>query len=289
MKISMIMGTLNRKKLMERAVESILSQSHGDFEIIIIDQSDETNNDIASKDERIRYIHIEEKGLSLARNIGINMASGDVIGLMDDDATYEENVLEIVSKVFEKDDGIGLVCGQIIDINGIIGQVQGDDSIKWLNQINFFRFCISPALFIRKQAINGITFDENLGVGRYLGSAEESDIVLQIMYREMKVLYVPSLHIYHPKQDSRNDIRKINLDKHKSYCRGFGAFCAKHIFKYHNAYVILLYSYSMIRTFGGYCLALFKKNHYMKMFYSETLKSRKEGFNIYRNKLREKR
>lgn len=288
MKISMIMGTLNRKELMERAVDSILSQSHTDFEIIIVDQSDETNEDIALKDNRIKYIHINERGLSLARNIGIKMASGDIIGLMDDDAVYEQNVLEIVSKIFRKDNKIGFVSGQIINIENM-GKEQDMVPSKVLNQVNFFRFCLSAALFIKKDTIRDLCFDEDLGIGRYLGSAEESDMVLQIMYKKMKGIYFPNIHVYHAMQNGRADILKIDLNKHKSYCRGYGAFCAKHIYKYRNLNVVLLYSYSMIRTFGGYCLSFFNRDSYLMMFYMATLKSRKEGFNIYCKKLKEQK
>ena len=287
MKISMIMGTLNRRNLMERAIESILVQSHADFEIVIVDQSDETNEDIALWDDRIKYTHINERGLSLARNIGLKMASGDIIGLMDDDAVYEQNVLEIVSKLFDANNKIGIVCGQIIDFNNLDEVLDGHP--KLLNQINFFKYCISPSMFIRKQTISEINFDEVLGVGRYLGSAEESDMVLQIMYKKMKGVYAPNIHVYHAMQNGRADIPKIDLNKHRSYCRGYGAFCAKHIYKYKNFNIIWLYSYSMIRTFGGYCLSILKKDSYLKMFYMETLKSRKEGFGIYRNKLKVKK
>ena len=285
MKISMIMGTLNRKELMERAVESILAQSYTDFEIIIVDQSDEINEEIALRDDRIIYKHINEKGLSLARNIGLKMASGDIVGLMDDDAVYEKSALMIVSKIFNQGNNIGFVSGQIIDFRN--ESVKSDKSHKVLSQINFFKYCISPAMFLRTAAIKGLLFDEELGVGRYLGSAEESDFVLQIMYRNSKGVYVPEIHVHHPRQNNKSDIFRIELNKHKSYCRGYGAFCAKHIYKYKNINIALLYSYSMIRTFGGYCLSFFKKDSYLKMFYMETLRSRKEGFEIYHKKLKE--
>lgn len=286
MKISMVMGTLNRRELMERAVESILAQTHADFEIIIVDQSDESNEDIEKKDDRIKYLHINERGLSLARNIGIRMASGEIIGLMDDDAVYDCNILGMASAIFEEDDKLGFISGQIIDINNI-GKEQKSAPQRILNRISFFKYCLSAALFIRKQAINGLFFDEDLGIGRYLGSAEESDLVLQIMYRKMKGMYVPNLHVYHAMQNGRADIPKIDLNKHKSYCRGYGAFCAKHIYKYKNVNVVLLYSYAMIRTFCGYCLSYIKRDSYLRMFYMETLKSRKEGYGIYRNKVKE--
>ena len=259
MKISMVMGTLNRKELMERAVESILAQSYTDFEIIIVDQSEEINEDVEKKDARIKYVHISEKGLSLARNIGLKMASGDIIGLMDDDAVYEHSILGDVSEIFSENDKIGFISGQIIDINNM-GKEQKSAPQRALNQINFFRHCLSAALFIRKQTISGLFFDEDLGIGRYLGSAEESDIVLQIMYKKMKGVYVPNIHVYHPRQNGRADISKIDINKHKSYCRGYGAFCAKHIYKYKNLNVVLLYFYSMVRTFGGYCLAFIATN-----------------------------
>lgn len=278
MKISLIMGTLNRKELMLRAVESVLSQAHQDFEIIIVDQSDDVYNEIELLDQRIKYIHICDRGLSLARNIGIKNATGDIVGLMDDDAVYDDDALEIVNDIFENDKETCLVSGIIVDPkyrNDYVKEAR-QEKIRWNN---FMKTCMSAAMFVNINFFNQYQFDEELGVGCYLGSAEESDIVARILELRMKAVYCTEVVIYHDRIDGKKD---IEIEKHKSYCRGFGAFFAKHIYRYSNKILRWIYIKAMLRTFGGLCLSMIRGNSFLKNLYKTTLNSRKEGFRIYK-------
>lgn len=77
---SLIIGTLNRVESIKSCLESIYNQTIDDYEIIIVDQSndDETENYIKSLcSDKIKYLHVSYKGLSKARNQALKMASGD--------------------------------------------------------------------------------------------------------------------------------------------------------------------------------------------------------------------
>src|SRR3989344_3645191 len=88
-KVSVIIPTHNRPELLKRAVNSVLSQTYTDLEIVVVDdglekRADETVNNF--DDSRLKYIqHSEEKGGSVARNTGIKSASGEFIAFLDDD------------------------------------------------------------------------------------------------------------------------------------------------------------------------------------------------------------
>lgn len=86
-KFSLLIATLNRPKILQTCVKGLLNQTYDNYEIIIIDQSDKEfrNDSIAEIDNRITYIHIDEKGLSHARNIGLQCVTGDYVCLIDDD------------------------------------------------------------------------------------------------------------------------------------------------------------------------------------------------------------
>lgn len=91
--VSVVVPTFNRPELVIRALRSVLRQTYGNLEVIVVDDAsrDETRRAIASiADSRIRYLrHDQNRGGSAARNTGIRAASGDFIAFLDDDDEWE--------------------------------------------------------------------------------------------------------------------------------------------------------------------------------------------------------
>ena len=278
MKISLIMGTLNREELAVRAIKSVLSQTYTDWEIIVVDQSKESyTSSILVENEKVIHIKCDKKGLSRARNTGIKMARGEIIGLMDDDAVYCNNALSKVNSIFESEPGLMMLAGRIIDFNT---EPNNYGVKKYISFSNFMNgICVSPSIFIRKKFFENEEFDENLGVGCYLGSAEESDVVARILEKNYKAQYDDSVIVYHHTKESKQD---LDITKHASYCRGFGAFCAKHFIKYKNRRIMTLYLMRMFRTRVGLILARIKRDKRSVEIYETSLASRKEGFALYK-------
>ncbi len=284
MKISMLMATLNRRSLMLTAIDSILKQTYQDFEIIVIDQSDEDNSDILNNDKRIKYVHITQKGLSHARNVGLDLVEGDIVGLMDDDALYSENVLENINQLFENDKSLGLVAGAVVDINTNKISLRGmGDKQKKIKKSNIFKCCISPSMFIKSDILLKIRFDENFGIGCFWGSAEETDVALKVLYNNYKAVFCPSIIVYHPGSDKMT----IPLEKVEKYSRGFGAVCAKHRYSFNNRTMTYLYFRALFRAFVGYNLSLLKFSSHMKRYYKCSINGKKEGYKSYKKFLKE--
>ena len=97
-KVSVIIPTYNRADLLPRAVNSVLSQTFSDYEIIIVDDHspDNTQDVIAAfTDPRIRSIrHRTNRRQSAAINTGIANAMGEYIAFLDDDDEWLPNKLE---------------------------------------------------------------------------------------------------------------------------------------------------------------------------------------------------
>lgn len=88
--ISIIVPVYNVEKYIHRCVDSILSQTYGDFELILVDDGSPDGcgaicDDYAAKDSRIRVIHKENGGLSSARNAGMEIARGKYYLFCDSD------------------------------------------------------------------------------------------------------------------------------------------------------------------------------------------------------------
>ncbi|MBQ3082017.1 MAG: glycosyltransferase family 2 protein [Clostridia bacterium] len=99
---SVIIPAYNAELFVKNAIESVLSQTVGDFEIIVIDDGskDNTRSVVESiKDDRIRYIYKENGGVSSARNAGIQNAKGEYVCFLDADDLWKTNHLEVVSRL----------------------------------------------------------------------------------------------------------------------------------------------------------------------------------------------
>lgn len=105
---SIIMPVYNVEKYVSQAIESVLSQSYRNFELIIVNDCSPDNSlsiceSYAEKDKRIHIISLSQNGgLSNARNVGMQSIRGDYVLFLDSDDWWEPNLLETVSRVVEK-------------------------------------------------------------------------------------------------------------------------------------------------------------------------------------------
>jgi len=85
--VSVIIPTHNRAAFLEEAIESILFQDYKDFELIVVDDgsTDGTRELIRTYGERVIYLHQDNKGVSCARNRGIENSTGKYIAFLDSD------------------------------------------------------------------------------------------------------------------------------------------------------------------------------------------------------------
>ena len=97
--VSVIVPIYNSEKFLKKCIESILSQTYENLEIILIndgstDRSADISEYYAGMDDRIRYIFQENKGQSISRNTGIEMSNGRYIYFMDSDDYIDKGYLE---------------------------------------------------------------------------------------------------------------------------------------------------------------------------------------------------
>ena len=100
-KISVIVPVYNSEIYLRRCIESILSQTFGDFELLLIDDgstdlSREICDDYFRSDNRIKVFHKLNEGISLTRQFGLDHAYGDYIQFVDSDDWIEQNMLELM-------------------------------------------------------------------------------------------------------------------------------------------------------------------------------------------------
>ncbi len=104
--VSAIITTYNRPDLLPRAIDSVINQTFDDLECIVVDDcspNDETTEVVKTiDDDRVRYIrHDENRGVSAARNTGIEHARGKYIAFLDDDDEWLPSKLNKQVNLFE--------------------------------------------------------------------------------------------------------------------------------------------------------------------------------------------
>ena len=111
--ISVIIPVYNGEKYISACIESVLNQTFRDFEIIIVnDGSADNTADICKKFENIRYFYQENRGVSKAREKGLQMAKGEYITFIDSDDTIKSDFLEVM---FAELSDCDIVCCNSID------------------------------------------------------------------------------------------------------------------------------------------------------------------------------
>lgn len=94
--VSVIVPTYNRAHLVREAIESVLAQTRQDYEILIVDDGsdDHTREALAGVMSHITYRRIPHSGASAARNVGLEMSSGERIAFLDSDDVWHARFLE---------------------------------------------------------------------------------------------------------------------------------------------------------------------------------------------------
>ena len=100
---SIIMPTYNRKFCISKAIDSALAQTYGNFELIVVDDGSTDGSgvicdELAKRDDRIKVVHQENRGLSSARNAGLDMMSGDAVAFLDSDDSYHPDYIKAMAE-----------------------------------------------------------------------------------------------------------------------------------------------------------------------------------------------
>ena len=95
--VSVIIPTHNRAPMLGEAINSVLKQTFRDFELIIVDDGSTDNSKavVQTTAPTAKYIYQENKGVSAARNAGIQLAQGNYLAFLDSDDLWKKNKLSI--------------------------------------------------------------------------------------------------------------------------------------------------------------------------------------------------
>jgi glycosyltransferase involved in cell wall biosynthesis len=226
-KIDVIICTKNRQKELGNCLRSLGEQSYKNFDIIIVDQSDNgdafTYKDFkffGNNSVKIDHIKDSGSGLSRARNIGITASNSNYLVFVDDDGVLDKNCLLEYSKNLNRYD---FVAGRILNFDKTrYNRNHGENSVDINNMFKVF-FVSGGNFGFQKRICEKIgIFDTTLGAGKKFGASEETDFCYRAYLNGFKGFYCSKAIYYHP---------HIKLDKQKiiSYGLGRGFFYRKDV------------------------------------------------------------
>lgn len=198
---------------LRRAIDSVLSQTHQDFEIIVVangpgfGQTDEIR--ALTDDPRLRIARNEPGDASAARNVGIDMAEGELIFFLDaDDIFYSDKLAHFVD--MHRRDGFALAFSRGCRVrgNGVSWAfpAQQWDGTEPISEFFFCRGCTISASAIVIDA----RFGDRLHFARQCGSFEDPDLVIRAAANGLKVTMAPE--ILYQWSDDRVGNRLSQLD-----------------------------------------------------------------------------
>ena len=186
-KISIVVPIYNTEEYLVQCVNSLRNQSYRNLEIILIDDGSTDNslklcNMLANLDDRIKVYHQENKGLSAARNKGIELATGSYIGFVDSDDFAEKDMYENLIKDIKKyNTDVSAVRAYVHTRQGTVEKWSSKPSevVSVFNDKLIESYCdgiVSIAVWdklFKKEAIENIRFREDV-------FQEDADFIFQL-------------------------------------------------------------------------------------------------------------
>lgn len=220
--ISVIVPVYNTEKYLDICIQSILSQTYTDFELLLIDDgSTDSSGAIcdkyAERDSRVRVFHKENGGVSSARNLGLDNARGKYVIFLDaDDYWYDTTVLQKFVDIAEKYK-LDIVRGEYkaVDVNGNdlferpLSEEKRQLSYKIINSGIFYSQIMCGENFlvlslIRKDAIENLRFNVDRSF------LEDMEFYAHLLLQPLRCMFVPiRFYAYRKNENSASFTPKV--------------------------------------------------------------------------------
>ena len=213
MKISIITITYNSAKTIQRALESVQSQTYQDIEHVIVDgaSKDGTRELIeayAKKHTNVRWISEPDKGIYNALNKGIHLATGDVIGFVhSDDILYAPDSISHIAEAFAQQD-IQVVYGDLQYVR------EGKVTRRWRSNdfnpasLKYGWMPPHPTVYVRREVYEQVgKYDE------WFRISADYDMMIRIFQAGYRTHYIPSVLVCMETGGASNKNTKARLSK----------------------------------------------------------------------------
>lgn len=270
-RFSLVMATRGRTTEIAEFLDSVRVQGRDDAEVIVVDQNgdDRLVPLLAPYGSLVTHLRSAIANANHARNLGLRAARGDLVGFPDDDCIFPAGTLGRVAASFDADPALMVLTGPAASPEGGLGsgrwRAEGgaiDAATVWTSVIEFNLWLRRPVAL----ALGG--FDEDMGPGTPLGSAEGNDLVMRAIHAGHAARYDAALRVVHP--DKR--LSDVAVARAQLYGRGLGFALRRH------GVGLGVWLPFAIRPLGGVVVSLLKLRPRDAAYYAMTFAGRAAGF-----------
>jgi len=266
--VSVILPTYNRANLLKQSIQSILSQTYKDFELIIVDDgsTDNTKSIVESiSDNRIKYICSEKnQGAAEARNVGIQKSRGSLLAFQDSDDEWVKNKLETqMKRLASLNDGWGMIYSDMLrilstgkKINWPAPTVKKGEIINLDKMEYAVAFIAIQTCLIKRECLNRVGIFNGA-----LRALEDLELFIRITrhydichIQEQLVNYYDMGEGVSASKNNRIKARKKIMSLHRKYLKNEKEFLAH---EYHYYSLCHLDEYLKYKKLSGICLFFF--------------------------------
>ena len=216
-KVSIIIAVYNVEPYLRRSLDSVCNQTLDDIEIICINDASTDNSleilrEYEQKDKRVKVINLEQNsGAAVARNKGLDVATGEYLGFVDPDDEIVLNFYEELYKKAKEEDADIVKCKRKnINVDGTVYYTKLNDIIKEKGKY-YFSFEWQTAIY-RHQII----IDNNIRFPEECRKAQDIVFLSRVVFKADKLVLIDNVeYIYYKRDDSLN-AKKIPLESIKS-------------------------------------------------------------------------
>lgn len=236
-KISVVVPIYNVELFLERCLDSLIRQSYRNLELILIndgstDKSGEICEIYKKRDNRIKVVHKNNGGLSEARNVGIDHATGDYIAFIDSDDWIHEEYFSILYNILQKTRSNIAVCDflKVYESNNLDYEIKDLDCSVQIFSRNEALNALAGDLYVQMVIACGKLYERSLfeEIRFPLGKLHEDEFVTYKLFANSEKIVYTSLKIYYYWQRSDSIMgQKFTL---KSRTDAFDAFYEKIVF-----------------------------------------------------------
>jgi len=228
--VSVIIPCYNGEPFLAEAIESVLSQSYQEFEIIVVDDgSSDNTKGVAARYPSVRYIYQDNQGVSGARNRGMAESQGSYLSFLDSDDRLLPNTIELGVNYLDTHPDCGFVFGwwRSIGADGSLLQQQSQQSLENVDYQSLLegKALVPPSAVMFRRTI----FETVGGFNPTLRACEDYDLYLRIyrafpIYCLNQVVFDYRRHEQNwstfngPKLTLENNLRR--LDEQLPYIKG---------------------------------------------------------------------
>lgn len=236
-RVSAVICTRDRSDKVGTAVSSVLANDYPTFDLTVIDQSRdgltrEVLEPLAAIDPRLKYVLVDEAGLSRAYNHGVRRTDGEILAFTDDDCIVGTDWISTIVAAFAAEPDGELLYGRVVAAGG------SDDDLFLTPSLDIpvaerlavgegFKVFGMGANFAARRRLFARTglFDEILGGGGALWSSQDFDLEYRAYRAGAVILLRPDVSLRHDGRREAEDWPKLLL----AYGAGDGAFYMKHV------------------------------------------------------------